>query len=298
MMLATRGDVEDIARLQEDGWLFDLKIDGVRCVATIDAGKVTLSSRSDSDITSRYPEVVAALQAAFPTQRVVLDGEMAVCGDDGYPSWAHTMKRNAQVRKAAYWAEHLPARFYAFDILEVEGQSLRGHGYANRRQILEAELSGAPPQLQLTPMTADGEALWALVEDRDLEGLVAKRPDSQYRDGRSPNWVKVKRVRTVTCAVGGFDEGTGDRASTFGALHLYLLDEDELVQVGKVGSGFSEFELRKVVKALDNPPVIVEVEYLDYNGEALRQPVFKRLRSDADLSECSISQLTISRRSV
>jgi bifunctional non-homologous end joining protein LigD len=86
MMQATKGTVADIARLQGAEWLFDLKLDGIRAVATVRRGQVTLQSRNET-ISSRYPEIVTALQEKFPAGDVVLDGEFVVIGEDGYPSW-------------------------------------------------------------------------------------------------------------------------------------------------------------------------------------------------------------------
>ena len=294
MMLASRGAVEDIDRLQAEGYLFDLKIDGVRCVATVEDGQVTLTSRTGITMTSRYPEIVSALADLYPKGRMVLDGEIAVFDDRGLPSWELTHKREMQQRHVPSWAERLPAHYLMFDILELEGRDLRGWAYANRRQVLQQETSDwIADTLQLTVLSSDGKALWDVVREHHLEGVIAKRPDSPYRDGRSRDWVKIKRTSTVSCLVGGFDPGEGSRSSTFGCLHLYLVGQDQaLVPVGKVGSGFSDRELRQVTTALAHPPLIVEVEYLDVSPDGqLRQPVFQRVREDLGVQDCTTGQL-------
>lgn len=292
LMLASRGSVSDIGRWQRAGYLFDLKIDGVRCLATVVDGVVTLNSRTSVDITSQYPDVVSVLHAAYPNGHVVLDGEICVLGDDGFPSWPRTHKRNAQQSGMAKWVKSLPARFYAFDMLTFGGEDMTTWAYANRRQVLELHAQEWPDALQSTPTSTDGEVLWRLVEQHRLEGMIAKRPAGRYRGGRSPDWVKIKRKSTVSCLVGGFDPGTGHRSQTFGNLHLYLLADGALIPVGKVGSGFSDREISEVMQRLHQPPLIVEVEYMDLSPDGvLRQPVFKHIRNDLGVQDCTTEQL-------
>jgi len=292
MMLATRGRAEDIARLQIEGYLFDLKIDGVRAQADIVDGQVTLTSRRGVTCTFQYPEVVERLRGLFPTGRWTFDGEIAVNDDRGLPSWPLTHRRNAQVRNTSGWAAKLPATYYVFDVLEQNSINVTRWSLASRRQVLVEEL---PHTGTVRPVlhSTDGLALWDVVQQNRMEGMVAKRPGSAYRAGRSQDWVKIKRTQTVTCLVGGYDPGEGSRASTFGALHLYLIEGDVLKPVGKVGSGFSKTEIADVMQRLHQPPLIVEVEYLDVSPDGmLRQPVFQRLRTDARIADCTTAQLS------
>lgn len=292
MMLATRGRREDLAQLQREGYLFDLKIDGVRAQADIIDGKVTLRSRAEVTCTFQYPEIVAALAEMFPIGRWTFDGEIAVNDERGLPSWPLTHKRNAQVKHTSGWAAKLPAVFYVFDVLEQNSISVRRWSLTNRRQVIDQEISKKGTVRPVLSST-NGAALWAVVEEHNLEGLVAKRPGSGYSSGRSQDWVKIKRTQTVTCLVGGYDRGDGSRALTFGALHLYLVDADErLVRVGNVGSGFSDKEVQEVMHGLHHPPLIVEVEYLDVSpGGLLRQPVFQKIRNDVHVQDCMLDQL-------
>lgn len=292
-MLAQRGRVEDdLAPLGEAGYLFDLKIDGVRCLATVEDGQVTLVSRAGVTFTYQYPDVVAALRT-LPPGRWVLDGEIAVSDERGLPSWPLTAKRNSQVRNTSGWAAKLPATYHVFDLLEHDGQDLRPWALGNRRHVLREALAEVDPGVRAVLSSYDGQAMWQVVVEHHLEGVVAKRPGSPYRNGRSSDWVKIKRTQTVTCLVGGYDPGEGHRADTFGALHLYLIShEGLLVQVGKVGSGFSNREVDQVMHALHHTPLVVEVEYLDVSPDGLlRQPVFQRIRSDVTVADCTLDQL-------
>lgn len=291
VMLAQRGKVEDLPTLARDGYLFDLKIDGVRCIAKVEDGEVVLLSRKDTDITARYPEIVGALRQV--QGRFVLDGEIAVCDVDGLPSWELTHKRDAQVRQIDRWARHMPATLFVFDILQHQGIDIRRRPWTARRHLVE-DLTERWQQehVKATINSAAGDALWSVVCEHQLEGVVAKRADAAYHSGRSRDWVKIKRTHTVTCLVGGFDPGEGSRADTFGALHLFLLnDEQALVPVGRVGSGFSFADLKRVKGLLSKPPLMVEVEYLDVRSGVLRQPVFRGVRTDVDVADCTMTQL-------
>lgn len=292
LMLATRGSPDDIKPLQDKGYLFDMKIDGIRCLATISDGRVALTSRTGVTITECYPEIEQALKDTRLTD-IELDGEISIFDERGLPSWPLTHARNAKGARFEHWAQAMPAHLMVFDVLSLGQRNLRGWAYANRRQVLQQEAAGWGDVVQPTLMSPDGEALWALVEAHRLEGMIAKRPEAPYRPGRQRDWVKIKRMNTVSCLVGGYDPGQGARASTFGALHLYLLDDSEaLVRVGNVGSGFSNRDLREVMQGLHTPPLVVEVKYLDVSPDGLlRQPVFERIRTDIGVTECTLNQL-------
>lgn len=294
MMLAQRGRLEDVDRLTAFGYIFDLKIDGIRCVAEVEDGEVRLSSRQGVSLTRQFPEVTEALVAVYPTGKWIFDGEIAVDDTRGLPSWPRTHKRAAQQSNLGRWRVELPAIFYVFDILEGDGRDVHLWTFESRRRYLVSEATGWD-SAHLRPVlhSSDGAALWEVVCEHRLEGMVAKRSAGMYRDGRSRDWLKIKRTSTVSCLVGGMDAGEGSRASTFGALHLYLLDaEGDLVPVGKVGSGFSNQELREVSARMHQPPLIVEVEHLDVSPDGqLRQPVFSRVRDDLTALDCSMEQL-------
>ena len=292
LMLSTRGSPDDIQRLQDKGYLFDMKIDGVRCTAEIDGDQVALTSRTGIDITKCYPDIVPSLRNARLSD-THLDAEISIFGDRGLPSWPKTHLRAAKQSRYDHWAQVLPAHLMVFDILRHAGQDLRPLPYTRRRELLEGLLARKSSVVAPTLCSPNGVKMWEMVRTYDLEGLIAKRPGAPYRAGRSRDWIKIKRTNTVSCLVGGFDPGEGWRASTFGALHLYLLaDQDALVPVGKVGSGFSDRELKRVMQAMHSPPLIVEVEYLDVSPDGqLRQPVFTRIRDDLAVTDCTMDQL-------
>lgn len=271
-------------------WSAELKLDGIRACATIDGRSVRLTNRRGLDITFRYPDVVRRL--AVPGIHAVIDGEIVVFGADARPDFAAVHRRDAQAveRSARVLAGRMPATFVAFDVLEVAGQDVCDQSYQMRRARLE-RLSGG---LDVNPRSDDGQAMWAFVKERRLEGLVLKRKDSRYTGGRSSAWQKVKLVHTLSAVVCGTEPGKGHRARTFGALRLAVInDAGEIVEVGSVGSGFSNADCETIAARIrkGDLPIIVEVEYLEFPNGQLRQPVFRGLRMDLEVTDCTLSQL-------
>jgi bifunctional non-homologous end joining protein LigD len=280
---------------------FDIKWDGIRCLAYVEYGAVTLINRRKVDITYRYPDLVAALSEMFESNRmVVLDGEI-ICLKDGLPDFARAHKRDAQANAgaAAALAAAYPATYMAFDLLYHDGDDLRHMPYAARRAMLKTLAEGSGhDQVQWSRSEQDGEAMWNFVTTVGLEGLIAKHKTAAYRAGRGSAWIKLKPTRSLSALVSGYDQGKGHRTSTFGNLHLVLLDDQQQFQpIGKVGSGFTEADLKMLLPRLQNPdpanPLIVEVEYQEVSpAQQLRFPVYKGVRTDVGLLDCKTSQLT------
>jgi bifunctional non-homologous end joining protein LigD len=301
-MLAERGTVDDLEPLQQAGYVFDLKVDGIRALVTVSGADpgVAMTTRLGHDLTRRFPELVQALLAVGRANPgTVLDAEVAVPDPQGLPSWPLTQQRTAQHSAAASWAARLPARLYVFDLLRLGSESTLPWPYHRRRDTLEELAADWAPPLGLTLTSADPRPLWDVVTRHRLEGVIAKRRNSRYRPGRSPDWVKIKAVRTVSCLVGGVDRGpdegraTGRRGQPR-ALELYLVGTDgELVPIGRVGAAASARLRRELEAGLAAPPLIVEVEYSDLTTAGrLRQPVLRRVRTDLDVLDCGIDQLT------
>src|ERR1700674_4834128 len=174
-MLATTLD-EPFTR---SGWLHEPKLDGYRALAFVVAGRVTLRSRRNLDLTMAFPDVAADL-AAQPVQPVVLDGEIVVF-EDGRPSF-NALQNRAQLklkRQVAEAEKRMPAIFYVFDILHIAGINVRGSTYENRRLYL-AQCVHPQTNVQLVHAEEDGIALYEASVAMGLEGTVAKRADSTY----------------------------------------------------------------------------------------------------------------------
>jgi bifunctional non-homologous end joining protein LigD len=246
-----------------EGWAYELKWDGVRAFVHVEGGHARVVSRRAEDVTPRYPEL-AAIAAALPDREVLLDGEIVAFDDEGRPSFGRLQQRmgltkEAQIRRRV---AATPVTYVAFDLLWLDGRSLLDEPYEERRRLLE-ELDFDGPSWQ-TPRNhlGDGEALLAVVQERRLEGVVAKRLQSPYRPGRrSADWMKVKCRRRQEVVIGGYMPGEGGRSGRVGSLLVGYWDTtpDEaeslgrpqrLVYAGGVGTGFTQRTLEDLSATL------------------------------------------------
>ena len=300
----------------DDRWLFEPKIDGVRALAWIDDGQVTLRSRRENDMTAQYPNLVESLSHQ-PAHNLLLDGEIAALDESGVPSFERLQQRlNLQNPVEIAQADRdNPVVFYVFDILYIDGVDLRRVPLEQRKRMLQRMLLPTPRIQYLDHFDADGVTAYDGAVSLGLEGVVAKRRDSLYDAGkRSQRWRKVKARFTKDFVVGGFTEGENSRASTFGALSLgYYDDHAKLHPVGAVGSGFTDALLKDLLARLEplvvdempfvteperadtttwvRPELVVEVEYAQLTSDRnLRAPVFVRLRDDKAPHEVRLDQ--------
>lgn len=289
-----------ITMLAQPGiWTFDIKWDGVRCLAYLNDGVVMLRNRNGVDITHRYPDVCEHLAATFPKGEKVFDGEM-LCFDPvtGRPEFARIAKRDAQSNpaKIAALAKSMPASFMVFDFLWDHGSDLRKVAQAGRHTLLKVESDTWPedPRLMVSQWSDDGQTLWTFVNSFGMEGLIAKDKRSTYAGRRDPAWVKLKKTHRVTAIVTGYENGKGARDGKVGALLIGLLnDAGELVPVGKVGTGLKAHDHEPMLEVLKaGQEFLVEVEFLEFTPEGqLRFPSFKGVRSDVTRAACTLSQI-------
>ncbi|HEV2751259.1 MAG TPA: DNA ligase D [Gemmatimonadales bacterium] len=292
------------------GWLFELKLDGYR----VRAGRegrgedARLITRNGHDIAAGFPEITRAL-AALPYDALIVDGELVVPDEAGRPSFQRLqnrarVNRALDVRRAAVDA---PGVLYVFDLLAFEGYDVRPLPLEKRKALLEQIVPRVGPIKYIEHFETDGEALYEQVVKLSLEGIVAKKAESTYRAGRSPNWLKIRADRTDEFVVVGFTRPKGSR-SGFGALDLGASEDGKLVYAGRAGSGFTTKELKDVTTMLERsvrptpaftgpapqddghtwvePTLVVEVRYKEWTDEGLlRQPVFVRFRDDKPVSE-------------
>ena len=290
------------------GWLFELKLDGYRVRAGREGGEARLVTRNGHDIAPAFPEIARAL-TALPYEEFIFDGELVVPDEAGRPSFQRLqnrakVSRALEVRRAAV---ETPAVLYVFDLLAFEGYDVRPLPLEQRKALLEQLVPRVGPIKYLSHFEKDGEALYEQIVKMGLEGIVAKKADSAYRAGRSPNWLKIRADRVDDFVVVGFTRPKGSR-SGFGALDLGAYENGKLVYAGRVGSGFTAAELKQVSAVLERgirptpaftgpvpqdpghtwvePTLVVEVRYKEWTDEGLlRQPVFVRFRDDKPVTE-------------
>ena len=295
----------------DPGWFFEPKLDGIRAIATIEGGAVTLRARSGRDITAQYPALVRAL-GEQPVASAVLDGEIVALDERGAPSFEVLQQRMGlqNAEEIAVADAERPVLFFAFDVLALDGYDLRRVALEHRAEVLARVVLPGPLVQRVETFAADGIAAYEAARKLGLEGVVAKRRDSVYEEGRrSQRWLKVKARHTGDFIIGGHHSGEGARSGTFGALLLGTRDEhDALRYVGRVGTGFDDAMLRELRARLDaietdenpfaeqppdvervtfvRPELVAEVAYANETREGiLRAPSFVRLRPDKPASE-------------
>jgi bifunctional non-homologous end joining protein LigD len=292
-----------------EGWVFELKLDGYRLIASKERGVARLTSRNGLDYTPTFPEVARAI-AALPVGDLIVDGELVVLGPDGLPSFQRLQQR-AQLRGAAeirQGAVELPASLFLFDCLAALGHDLRELKLLDRKAVLRRIVPAVGALRYADHFERDGAQLYAQVERLGLEGIVAKKADSPYRSRRSADWLKIRADKVDDFVVVGFSAPKGSR-SGFGALHLAQYVDGTLVYSGRAGSGFSDTMLDDVKQELDRsvrkgcpcegpaptgagetwvePSLVAEVRFKEWTDEGLlRQPVFLRFRDDKEPRDC------------
>jgi bifunctional non-homologous end joining protein LigD len=306
-MLARAGSMP----ADERGWAFEIKWDGVRAIAYSQPGELRLQSRNLNDITDSYPEL-ARLNRALSSHGAVLDGEIVAFDSNGRPSFGalqprmHVGSRAVAKRLAAT----TPVTYVIFDLLWLDGHSLMGLAYLERRERLKAlELNGESWQ---TPdhVVGQGSALLQLTREQGLEGVVAKRVGSTYQPGvRTRDWIKIKTMGRQEFVIGGWTPGKGKRRERVGALLLGVYEPSgDLRYVGRVGTGFSEAELERLSRLLAplqrptspfraggrpprdavfvEPRLVAEIEFAEWTRTgSLRAPSYKGLREDKSPEE-------------
>jgi bifunctional non-homologous end joining protein LigD len=296
--------------LGHEGWLFELKLDGVRIIADKRGARVSLGYRRLRDATDSYPEIAEAL-ARLGEERVVLDGEVVAFDEQGKPDFQRLGSRIHVRGTGARRAMHdVPVVYVVFDILVVGERDVTGLPLEARKRILERLLGETSGLIRLHPTFDDGRTLFRLCREQGLEGVVAKRLGTTYRpDDRSTEWVKVKCELDADLVVVGWTEGEGKRSS-LGALDIAAYDGGRLVMRGSVGSGLDDDQidaLHERLLALEvpkpmaegkptrakrgrhftRPELVVSVRYMGTSREGtLRHPVFRGLRDDLAPEDC------------
>jgi bifunctional non-homologous end joining protein LigD len=232
-----------------DAWVHEIKHDGYRMLCRVADREVRMYSRNGNDWTGDFGPVARAL-AALPVRSAWLDGEVVVTDAEGRSSFQGLQNALSQ-------GDAAPLRYYAFDLLYLDGVDLRGATLLDRKRLLETLLRDAPAMLRYSEhFRVPGATFLENVRALGLEGMVSKRGDLPYQPGRSAAWQKAKCLRRQEMVIGGYTVPEGSRPG-FGALLLGCYAPDgRLRYAGKVGTGFTLAMLDDMSRTL----------------EALRQP--------------------------
>lgn len=301
-----------------EGWWYEPKWDGFRCLAFRQGSSVTLQAKSGKALTRYFPEVVAQL-LSLAEESFALDGELLIPGADGFD--ALQMRLHPAQSRITRLASETPAFLALFDMLQApSGEDLRQTPLRHRRAALEAFLSGREPLgLTLTPGTDDLALAQAWLDEGKLEGVVAKRLEDPYAEGER-TMIKVKRQRTADCVVGGFRYGRDSKV--VGSLLLGLYDDaGKLNHVGFVSglAGIDRLALTQRLEALAggsgftgdapggpsrwsdarssawtplDPQIVVEVSFDHVSGGRFRHGTkLIRFRPDKAPRQCGVEQI-------
>lgn len=282
-----------IARMQEPfddpDWIYELKLDGCRCIAYLENGRTVLRNKRNMELLPRFPELKNINTAV--KDDCILDGELVVLVN-GVPDFYELQKRTLMTNqvKITFAAERLPASFVAYDCLQVGDRVLLDNPLMERKVILHQLIQENDRFAVSRYIEEKGKELFGLTVQKELEGVVAKKKNSLYYQGkRTKDWIKFKRMADKEFIICGYEPGQmislvlgeykDGRLLYAGTVTMGV--RREIIHILKKGScPFSNIPHRKEQVVWCKPEHICTVEYMPNTLDALRQPVFKGIRDD------------------
>jgi len=274
------------------GWLHEIKFDGYRTAAHLSNGEARLVTRSGLDWTKRYGDLKHAFER-LPCREAIIDGEVVVLDDKG-------IARFALLQDALSEGARNKLIFYAFDLLYLDGYDLSKAPLEKRKgllaQLLIGHATGRSAIQYSDHVEGDGRPLYERASELGLEGIVSKRADAPYQEGRTQSWVKTKALQAGDFVIAGYT--VSEAAEGLAALGLGEWVDGELHYRGKVGTGFDSDMLQRLLARLEplqadasplegapkdiifvRPVLSAHIHYSNRTGDGmLRHAVFKSLR--------------------
>lgn len=287
---------------EDANWLHELKYDGYRILARKAGDAVTLFSRSGLDWTIRFPAIAEAIET-LPCDSALIDGEIAFVLPSGITDFK-SLQSHIDTPDPAI-------RYFAFDLLFLDGKDLRKEPLTERKAALRTLLSAKGVSgflIYSDHVVGDGPAFFDKAAEAKLEGIVSKRADAPYRSGRSKDWLKIKCTKVQEFVIGGYAK-SDVRGKPFSSLLLGTYDNGRLIYAGKVGTGFNAADLSSLAKTFKpltratspfegvpmalvksavwlTPKLVCAVNFTEWAGDGrLRHPSFQGLRQDKPARE-------------
>jgi bifunctional non-homologous end joining protein LigD len=298
-MLAKETDLP----FSDAGWIYEIKWDGYRAIVEVNKDGVLLYSRNGNTFNDSYPAVVDALSKL--KINAVLDGEVIVVDENG--------KSNFQLLQ--HYEEPFPLEYRVFDVLSINGKDVCHLPLTKRKALLKKLIKKNPIVKYSDHIEKTGLAFFDAAVKNDLEGIMAKKANSEYNPGvRTTNWLKIKHHKSQEAIIAGFTEPTGSR-KYFGALVLGIKKGKKLVYAGHTGSGFNHQGLKEMSELLKpliqkespfkepvktnmpvtwvKPVLVCEIKFTEITTDGkMRHPIFIRLRDDKQAKDVNMEDQT------
>ncbi len=283
---------------KEEGWLYELKYDGYRILAFVEANRVRLISRNGSDYTDKFQDIASTISNWSAGRAMVLDGEMVITDEQGKTDFQALQNhlRSSSGKKPTY---------IVFDLLALDGKDLRSYPLLQRKETLQTIMQNAPGSLYYsTHIIGNGKENFSAACNSNLEGIIGKKTSSVYSGSRNGDWIKLKCAKRQAFVIGGFTL-SAKKTRGISSLLLGLYEEDNLVYVGRVGTGFSQSDIKElkakfevIIRLLPafksapkpradevitwlEPKLVAEVQFAEWtNDYQLRHPSYKGLNTD------------------
>lgn len=285
---------------KDDGFLYELKYDGYRMLAFIEGNSVRLLTRNANDYTNKFDAIAHSLIELAKGRPMVFDGEIVVTDNSG--------KTYFQALQAYLKSKNSKNPTYIiFDILALDGKDLRDNTLIQRKSILKDLLKDSPSNLYYSEhIEGNGKENFDAACESNLEGVIGKKSNSTYKGNRDGTWIKLKCDKRQEFIIGGYTL-TDKRKEGISSLLLGIYQDDELVYVGRAGTGISEDEMTLLLKKFKSltrkkpyfreapkersnekitwlkPEVVAEIKFTEWtDANLLRQASYKGLRVDRD----------------
>ena len=316
-MLATLVDKP----FDDEGWIYEVKWDGYRAVAFMNKGEITLKSRNDKGFEKKFYPVYDALKKW--RLNVIVDGEIVVLDENGKSNFGALQNWRSEADGEIY--------FYVFDIIWLDGKDLKELPLTQRKEILRSVLPEEGIIRISNDFNASGIEFFNAAKEMGLEGIIAKKADSDYSTFRSREWLKIKANKRQEMVIGGYTIND-DTRKLFSAILVGVNDNGRLHYTGKVGTGFNAktqnemmAQFRKLVtnkapfsdvpdvnkpsRFRPNPPratvtwlkpeLVCEVSYAEMTSDGImRHPSFEGMRQDKNAKDVIMEKPSPTKKTV
>ena len=279
-------------------WLYELKYDGYRILAFVEGNNVQLITRNGNDYIKRFHNIASSLIDLANGRAMVLDGEMVVTDSNGKTDFnaLQNYLKNPKDKNLTY---------IIFDILALNGGDLRGYPLTERKEILKTLMKDAPKNLFYSRhIKGNGNESFAVACEANMEGIIGKKSDSIYSGTRNEDWIKLKCDKRQEFVIGGYSV-SDKRGYGVSSLLLGIYENEELIYVGRAGSGISQNDMKVLGDKFESlrrkdspfkltpekrvnekiiwvePELVAEIKYAEFTKDnLLRQASYKGLRTD------------------